>query len=337
MRTWTLTPGITGTDALVLDEAALPEPGPGEVRIAVKAASLNYRDQIILNGGHGQTITEPTIPLSDAAGVIDAVGPGVDAWTVGDKVISLYVKGWVDGPPPATMDFGLGAPGEDGVLAEYVVLAADRVTAMPASLTFVEAATLTCAGLTAWTALTAEHRVRAGQTVLTLGTGGVSLFALQLAQALGAKVVATTSQEPKADRLRALGATEVVNYRTTPAWGEVVAASTGGADKVVNAAGGDAMTQSIMAVANGGEIAVMGLFSAGDAAPPLPILMAKGASIRGTAVGSATALAELVSFIDEHRIRPVVQRTYAFTDAKAAYAMQAGPDVFGKIVIDVTA
>jgi NADPH:quinone reductase-like Zn-dependent oxidoreductase len=217
------------------------------------------------------------------------------------------------------------------------VLDADRVTRMPRSLDFVQAATLPCAALTAWTALTAEHPVTAGQKVLTLGTGGVSLFALQLARAFGAEVTATTSQDAKASRLRELGAVDVLNYRTTPNWGEAVYTGTGGVDKVVNAAGGDAMTQSIMAVGAGGEIAVMGLFSDGDTPPPLPVLMAKGASIRGTAVGGAAAFSQLIEFIDAHAIKPPVQKTFAFEDVKAAYEMQADSDVFGKITIEVAA
>ncbi|MDQ0771617.1 NADPH:quinone reductase-like Zn-dependent oxidoreductase [Streptomyces aurantiacus] len=220
---------------------------------------------------------------------------------------------------------------------EYVVLDADGVTRMPQSLDFVHASTLVCAGLTAWTALTEAHPVIAGQKVLTLGTGGVSLFTLQLARALGGEVNATTSQQAKEGQLRQLGAVDVLNYRATPTWGETIYAGTGGVDKVVNPAGGDAMTQSVMAVGGGGEIAVMGLFSAGDAPLPLPVLMSKGASIRGTVVGGSKALARLVDFVDQHGITPVVQKTFAFTDAKAAYTAQASRDVFGKIVIDMAA
>ncbi|AKS30875.1 zinc-dependent alcohol dehydrogenase family protein [Mycolicibacterium goodii] len=336
MRKWIIKPHESGLDALTLVDGAIPEPGPGQVRIAVKAASLNYRDQIILNGGYGQVITTDTIPASDAAGVIDAVGEGVDSWAVGDDVITVYFADWVDGPPPTGMGFGLGSPGEDGVLAEYITLPADRVVAKPKSLDYIQAATLTCAGLTAWTALTEEHPVLAGQTVLTLGSGGVSVFALQLAQAMGATVIVTTGGNDKSARLIDLGAARVINYRTDETWGETAYAATGGADKVVNAAGGDAMLQSIMAVANGGEIAVMGVFSDGDAPPPLPILMAKGASIRGTAVGGRVALQRLVEFVDTHGIAPVIHKVYGFDDVKEAYAAQASPDVFGKVVIAIT-
>lgn len=333
MRKWVLEPGKVGLDALVLREEPIPEPGPGQVRVRVNAASLNYRDQIILNGAYGQAVTKETIPLSDGAGVIDSVGPDVDSWAVGDQVITVYFRDWVNGPPPPTIGFGLGSPGEDGVLADYIVLAADRVSKKPNSLNFTEAATLPCAALTAWSALTAEHPVRPGQTVLTLGSGGVSVFALQLARAMGAEVIATTSQDEKATRLRDLGATNVINYRTTPNWGEVIYAATGGVDKVVNAAGGSAMAQSITAVAAGGEIAVMGLFSDADSPPPLPVLMAKCATIRGTAVGGSAALGELVEFVDAHGVTPVIQQSFDIAHAKAAYQAQVSHDVFGKIVV----
>jgi len=335
MRKWVLEPGTTGLGALVLEESELAEPGPGEVRVAIKAASLNYRDQIILNGDFGQAVTEKTVPASDASGVIDAVGPGVDSWAVGDRVVTVYFDRWVDGPPLSGMGFGLGSPGEDGVLAECVILSADRVVAMPSSLDFAQAATLTCAGLTAWSALMGDHPLTAGQTVLTLGTGGVSIFALQLAKAMGAEVIATTSKQAKVDRLLQLGASRVINYRTEENWGEIVLGETGGADKVVNTAGGDAMRQSMMAVAPGGEIAVMGLFSAGDTPPPLPVLMAKGASIRGTSVGGSAALRLLVDFVDARGVKPVIQTTFDFADVRAAYEAQADANVFGKIVIEV--
>ncbi|MFD9733359.1 NAD(P)-dependent alcohol dehydrogenase [Umezawaea sp. NPDC059074] len=335
MRKWVLEPGITGLDALVLKESPVPEPGPGQVRVAVKAASLNYRDQILLHGRWGITIEEEVVPLGDASGVIDAVGPGVEEWRVGDRVLGIYHGGWIDGPPPAEVGFGLGSPGQDGVLAEYIVLNADRVTRMPSTLDFVEASTLPCAALTAWSALTGDKPVRAGQRVLTLGTGGVSLFALQLALAMGAEVTALTGQDVKASRLLDLGATDVINYRTTPNWGEVVHSATGGMDKVVNTDGGNALTQSLAAVSAGGEIAFVGLFSEGDAPPPLLVLMTKAASIRGVAVGSATAFTQLIDFVDQHGIKPVVRSTFAFEDAKAAYTAQAGADVFGKIVVEV--
>lgn len=340
MRRWILRAGAADLDGLLLEDAPVPEPGPGEVRVRVRAVSLNYRDQIILRGDYGQAVTEDLVPVSDGAGEVDAVGDGVEEWSVGDRVTGLYYEGWYDGPPKPGLGFGLGSPGVDGMLAEYVVLKADRVTRMPESLSFKEAATLPCAALTAWTALNGDrpydgHRVGPGGKVLVLGTGGVSLFALILARAMGAEVFATTSREEKAGPLRALGAEDVVNYRDTPDWGQTVFERTGGVDRVVNAAGGAAVDQSVAALAYGGEMALMGLFSHGDAPPVFPLLMAKGASIRGTAVGSAAAHEDLVRFVDETGIKPPIDRAFGFEEAKGAYRAQAGPELFGKIVIDV--
>jgi len=342
MRRWILKANATSLDGLVLEDAPLPEPGPGEVRVRVHAASLNYRDQIILTGQYGVKVTEDLIPLSDGAGAIDAVGPGVATWSVGDRVTSLYFKNWRDGPPIPGMGFGLGSPrdGEQGMLAEYVILAADRVAAAPKSLSFIEAATLPCAALTAWTALNGDRpytrRIGQGDKVLALGTGGVSLFALLLARAAGAEVIGASSQDEKRERLRALGATDTVNYQTTPTWGEVVFGRTGGVDRVVNAAGGAAMDQSIAAVGYGGEVALMGLFTMADAPPNFVLLMTKGASIRGVAVGSAAAYADLVAAVDAASLKPPIDRTFGFEEAKDAYRAQISPHLFGKIVIDVS-
>ena len=336
MKRWVIKPDGHGLDALDLQEAAVPEPEPGQVRVRICAVSLNYRDRIVLSGEFGQTVTEDLIPVSDGAGVVDAVGPGVDAWSPGDRVVGLYFGGWADGPPRPGLGFGLGAPGQDGMLAEYVVLDADRVARMPRMLDFAQAATLPCAAVTAWSALHGGGpAVGPGSTVLVLGTGGVSMFALLLARARGATVIATTSRDEKTGRLEQLGADQVVNYVTTANWGEKVFARTGGVDHVVNAAGGGAMDQSLAAVGYGGEVAIMGLFSSGATAPVWPVLMAKGATVRGTAVGSAADYAALAADIDATGLRPPIHRHFAFSEAKAAYEAQLSPDLVGKLVIDV--
>ncbi len=341
MRRWILTANATNLDGLVLEDAPLPEPGPAEVRVRVHAASLNYRDQIILTGNYGAQVAEDLVPLSDGAGEIDAVGSGVARWSVGDRVTSLYFKNWNDGPPVPGMGFGLGSPrdGEQGMLAEYVILAADRVAAAPKSLSFVEAATLPCAALTAWTALNGDRpytrQIGKGDKVLVLGTGGVSLFALLLARAAGAEVIGTSSQDEKRERLRALGATDTVNYQTTPNWGEVVFGRTGGVKRVVNAAGGAALDQSISAVGYGGEVAFMGLFTMADAPPNFLPLMSKGASIRGVAVGSAAAYVDLVEAVDATGVKPPIDRTFGFEEAKDAYRAATSPALFGKVVIEL--
>lgn len=333
MRRWILKAGATDLDGLVLEDAERPEPGPGEVRIRVRAVSLNYRDQLVLRmpqlwrlpGRH-------LVPVADGAGEIDAVGAGVDRWSVGDRVTNVYFKNWIDGPPHADMGMGLGSRDEDGMLAEYVVLPAERVTRAPKSVAFSEASTLPCAALTAWSGLYGDHPIGPGSKVLVLGTGGVSLFALFFARAAGAEVFATTGQEAKRARLLELGARDVVNYRETPEWGKSVFERTGGVDKVIDAAG--SLNGSLSALRPGGEVAIMGLFTSDGAPDPLQLL-GKGAIIRGIAVGSATAHEAMVRAIEAQGIKPPIGHRFRFEDAKAAYEAQSSPDLFGKIVIEL--
>ncbi len=339
MRRWILKAGAVNVDGLFLEEAPIPNPGPGEVRIRVHAVSLNYRDQIILTGKYGQTATEDLIPVSDGAGVIDAVGLGVDKWKVNDHVVGIYFKDWPDGPPVPGMGFGLGSNGQSGMLAEYVILTADRVTAAPKTLSLAEASTLPCAALTAWTALNGDRpyciQITQGDKVLVVGTGGVSLFGLLLARAAGADVIATSSQDDKLERVRKLGASDTINYKKTENWGEEAFGRTGGVQRVVNAAGGSAMDQSIAALAFGGEVAFMGLFDQATVPPNFLVLMMKAGSIRGTSVGSAAAFVDLIQYVDAKHIKPPIDQTFAFEQVKEAYHAQASPDTFGKIVIQV--
>ena len=340
MKRWIVKEGATSLDGLVLEEAPMPEPGRGEVRVKVRAVSLNARDQLIIKGQYG-VATGDFIAISDGAGEIDAIGSDVDGWSPGDKVTGLYFKNWIDGPPPPGQGWGLGSDGEDGMLAEYVVLKADRVTPTAQTLSFEEAACLPCAGLTAWSALNGNrpyrNRVGLGDKVLVTGTGSVAQFALLFAKAAGAETAATTSQDEKIDKVRALGATTVVNYADDPAWGETAATTSGGFDRVVNAAGGAALDQSIAALAPGGEIAFMGLYEQAEAAPNFPALMSVGGSIRGIGVGSAMAYKDMVEFIDEHGMKPVIAQTFALDDAKDAYEAAASSKHFGKVVIKISA
>ena len=339
MKRWLLKTGASTVDGLELADAPIPEPGPGEVRVRVRAVSLNYRDQILVTGQFGQTATQEVVPVSDGAGEIHAVGEGVDEWSIGDRVTSVYYRSWIDGPPAPDQGFGLGSGAENGMLAEYVVLKADRVMAAPPSLSFEEAATLPCAALTAWSALNGDRpyarRVGPGDKVLVLGTGGVSLFALLLARAGGAEVIATSSQDGKLDRVRAMGAIDTVDYRDTPNWGEEVYVRTGGVDFLVNAIGGEAMDQSIAALAPGGQVAFMGLFNQAQAAPNFMFLMMKGGSIRGTSVGSRAAYKDLLGFIEEHGVKPPIGPVFGLDKAKDAYRAAVSPDAFGKVVIQM--
>ncbi len=339
MKRWIVKAGSTSLDGLVREDVATPEPGPGEVRVKVRAVSLNRRDHLLLTGAF-QVAEQDFVPVSDGAGEIDALGAGVEGWSFGERVSGAYFPGWKDGPPVENMGWGLGSPGQNGLLAEYAILPADRLTRTPRTLSFDEAATLPCAALTAWTALNGDRPytdpVKPGDKVLVTGTGGVSLFALLLAKAAGASVIATTGDDAKSDKVTALGGSGVVNYRDVANWGEVARERFGAFDRVVDAAGPGALDQSIAALAAGGEVALMGLYEFADKSPDFIALMMKGGSIRGTSVGSAAAYRDLAAFIDAHEIKPPIARTFAFDDAKAAYrAANAGED-FGKIVIKLT-
>lgn len=336
MRRWILKAGVTDIDGLVLeDDVPMPMPRPGEVRVRVHAVSLNARDTMILNNVFGRTESRDMVPVSDGAGEIDALGAGVEQWAVGDRVTAMYLRGWVDGPPNANIGTGLGSFEQDGMLAEYIVLPAERVVRMPASLDYAEAATLPCAALSAWNALYGDHPIGPGSKVLTLGTGGVSLFVLLLACVVGAQAIATTSQDSKIEPLRALGASDVVNYRAIADWGQEVFKRTGGVDKVVDTVGIGGVNQSMAAVLPGGEVAVVGMMDAGDKPPDPWLLGMRSISIRGMAVGNVKMYDAMCAAIDNHQLKPPIARRLRFEDAKEAYQAQASPETFGKIVIDV--
>ncbi len=271
-------------------------------------------------------------PVSDGAGQVDAVGPGVGAFAVGDQVMTLYFRNRPNGPPHPGMGMGLGSLEEDGVMADYVVLPAERLTRAPQTLSFAEAATLPCAGLTAWSALQLEHSVGRNSKVLALGTGGVSILALCFARSLGAELAATTSRDTKTSALRALGVRTIVNYKDVADWGQAVFDATGGVDKVVNAAGTGSLNQSMAALRPGGEVAVMGLMTFGEPLDALQLL-SKGVSVRGTAVGSATEAEAMVRAVDELGVRPPIHRSFRFEELKAAYEAQVAPNLVGKVVL----
>ncbi len=336
MKAWMLRKGATSMDALEQVELAMPEPAEGEVLIRVRACSLNYRDQAIVRGKYmGGPIGEDIVPLSDGTGEVVAVGSGVTRFRIGDRVAGIFFQNWIDGPAHPGMGPALGAAGGKGMLAEYVALPEAGVVPMAQSLDFAAAATLPCAGVTAWNALMAgANPVCAGQSVLVLGTGGVSLLALQIAKAAGAAVIATSSSDDKLARVTALGADSTINYRSTPEWGAQAEQLSGkpGVDHVVEVGGAGTLSQSIAAVNFAGEIALIGVLTReGDTSPHG--LMFKNASLRGIFVGSRAMAEALNAFIDEHRIQPVIDRTFAFDDVHAAYAYQSSAGLFGKVVI----
>jgi len=335
MRAWRLPAGCTSIDQAELVELRRPAPAAQEVLVRVRATSLNYRDQAIARGVYfGRAIPVAGVPLSDGAGVVESVGAGVRSLAPGDRVAGTFFQGWLDGPPPAAKGDALGCPPARGMLADYVALPETGVVKLAASLSFEEAATLPCAGVTAWNALMMGLRpLERGQSVLLIGTGGVSLLALKIAKAAGARVIATSSSDAKLGRARQLGADATVNYRSEPNWGARAAELAGGGiDHVVEVGGLGTLAQSMQAVGFGGEIALIGVLTMQGEANPMS-LMVKGATLRGIFVGSRAMAHALNDFVDQHALKPVVDRVFGFADAKAAFAYQGSAELFGKVVI----
>ena len=339
MRQWMMKSGVTDADGLVLEEAPVPEPGPGEVRIRVRAVSINYRDQLVLmEGPFGRLEGRDLVPLSDVAGEIDATGEGVEGWKIGDRVTNLHFREWEEGPAASSgVDLGLGALDDDGVLAEYVVLPARRVTRSPENLDFAEAATLPVAGVTAWHAIAADHPVTAGQKVLILGSGGVALFSLQLAQTAGAEIFAVVRRDEQGERLKELGVSAFINSTEELEWGEkVFEASGGGVQKVVDTVGAGTLNQSISSLGSGGEVAFVGLFEMDGDPVDVMSLMGKTASLRGVAVGSHRMHRDLVAEVENQDIQPVIDSRFAFDNAQEAFRAQGSRGIFGKVVIELS-
>ena len=330
--------GGFGFEHVKLEEWAVPEPGAGEVLVRFRAGSLNFRDLWIVKGQYNPRMKMPKTLGSDAAGDVLAVGAGVTRCKVGDRVTSLFFQRWETGPTPAdAMRHALGES-IDGVFATHRVLPENGVIRTPDYLTDEEAATLPCAGLTAWDALVAVGGLKPGETVLTLGTGGVSLFALQMAKALGAKVIATSSSDEKLERARALGADETINYRTTPEWGKEVRRLTGkrGVDHVVEVGGAGTMEQSLQAVRSGGRIDLIGLLAAGQpgsgGADLMPVLM-KALKVEGILVGSREMFEAMNRMLEANRLKPVLDRVFELNEAVAALKYMEAGSHFGKIVL----
>lgn len=334
MRAWQLPAGSDGFGTLELVNLPDPEPGPGEVLVRVRACSINYRDFAVAAGKYfGGALKSPAVPLSDGAGEVVGVGPGVTAVKTGDRVQSSFFPYWVEGPP--RMGPALGDGTTPGMLAELVVLPESGVVPIARTLDFAQAATLPCAGVTAWNALYEGPRaLLPGMRVLVLGSGGVSMLALQLARAGGCEVVATSSSDDKLARIADLGASHLVNYRTTPEWGQHVAQTLGGVDKVIEVGGAGTAEQSMGALRSQGEVAFIGVLSP-DGGPNPRALMMSGGSLRGIFVGSAAMARRLNDAIDANGIEPVIGARFGFDQAKEAYAHAWGPESFGKTVIEL--
>jgi NADPH:quinone reductase-like Zn-dependent oxidoreductase len=317
---------------LKLAEVAVPAPAPGQVLVKVQAVALNYRDLLITRDGMGMPLPLPLVPCSDMSGEVVAVGSGVTEFAVGDAVINTFFSGWVDGVQPRTSVMH-GAPGP-GMLSEYVVLGEDSLVLAPRSLDPVQASTLTCAGLTAWFALTEGASTRPGDTVVVIGTGGVALFAVQIARAQGARVVVISGSDDKLERVKHLGAAYGINRKQTTDWASAVREITGGrgADHVVELAGGDNFGQSLASLTQGGRVSIIGNLQGNELQTSVfPLLQAR-ATVQGIAVGPRRALEDLVRAVDWQELKPVIERTYPFDQLPAALDhLERGS--FGKLVV----
>ncbi len=326
--------GTKGIDSLQLQYAAIPRPGRGEVLVRMRAASLNYRDIMIINGGYARGKPRDFIvPLSDGAGDVVETGEGVTRVRSGDRVVASFMQDWIGGAPQSHYnDSALGAS-IDGVLREYATFSENGLVAIPDSMSFEEAACLPCAGVTAWHALFEGVEMKAGQTLLTQGSGGVSIFSLQLAAALGMRIIATSSSEMKREMLRKLGAANTINYRDDSDWQKRCLDMTDGkgVDHIVHVIGGDELWRSIEATRYGGAIH---LVASGGSKGVLPSSITRRLVVlRGIHVGSREMLEKLVLFCQKHAIRPVIDRTFPFHDARQAYEYLRSGFHLGKVVI----
>jgi NADPH:quinone reductase-like Zn-dependent oxidoreductase len=324
-----------GLENLVLVEREEPRPGPNEVVVRFYAASLNFRDLMFVNGTYNPRAKLPAIPLSDGAGEVVEVGSDVSQWKPGDRVCPIFNQSWLEGRPSLRKNRAtLGAGDLDGVAREYGAFNENGLVRIPEHLSFEEAATLPCAGVTAWNALVESGRLRAGDKVLTLGTGGVSTFALQFSKMHGAAVIATSSSVEKLNRARELGANETINYRLNPDWDKEVSRLTNdvGVDHVVEVGGTGTLSKSVNSARIGGHVALIGVLASGGDFDPRRILM-KGVRLQGIFVGSRQMFEDMNSAIAVNRMRPVIGRIFAFEElAEALRYMETGSH-FGKIVL----
>jgi NADPH:quinone reductase-like Zn-dependent oxidoreductase len=329
------TTGGTSIDQLEFHEVAVPDPGPGQVLVAIKAVSLNYRDLAVVTGRYPRDASQPTTIASDGAGQVIAVGHGVTAFKTGDRVVGSFFQEWISGP--FAREYGASALGGgiDGVLTQFRVFDQAGLLRIPEHLSFEEAATLPCAGLTAWNALVPTAHVRAGDTVLLLGTGGVSIFGLQFAKLHGARVIITSSSDEKLARAKALGADETINYKTHPDWDKEVLRLTGGqgVDIVLEVGGGETFVRSMNSVRASGQIAVIGVLTGVAGTIPIGLIGIQTLGVRGIFVGSVAMFEDMNRAITANQLRPVIDRVFPFEQSAGALRFMQSAQHFGKIVI----
>ena len=338
MRAYEVSRGTKDLAGLKLVERPDPVPGPHQVLVRIRAASLNFRDLAVVLGVYpGPPAAGPVIPLSDGAGEVVAVGEGVTRFKPGDRVAPTFFQVWIEGKPRPSR--ALGAAPVDGVLAEKVVMHEDGLVALPDWMSFEEGGSLACAAVTAWHGLfVAGNPIRPGESVLVLGTGGVSMFALQFARAAGCRVIATSSHDEKLERAKAHGATDVINYKTHPDWDKEVLRLTGGAgvDCVIEVGGTGTLARSMGSIGYDGKVSLIGVLTnaqGGDTSPHG--LMFRGASLHGIFVGNRVMFEDMLKAMTVSQIHPIIDKTYAFEDAASAYRYQMEAKHFGKVVIRV--
>jgi NADPH:quinone reductase-like Zn-dependent oxidoreductase len=324
-----------GIDNLALIERETPAPGFGQVLIRMTAASLNYRDYMVVNGLYNPKLKRPMVPSSDAAGMVEELGPGVTRFKKGDRVAACFMQKWIDGP--LTREKAASALGGaiQGVLQEFAVFSEDGLVPAPPSLSDEEVACLPCAGVTAWHALFEDLPTVPGEVVLLQGTGGVSIFGLQYAKLAGLRAIITSSSDQKLERAKALGADETINYRSTPKWEEKARELTGGngVDRVIEVGGSDTLPRSLRAVRMGGAIAVIGALSGAEpTVTPVPILM-NSVRVEGVYVGSRAMFERMNRAIELHRMKPVVDDVFPWTEIKQALRHMQKQQHFGKICL----
>jgi NADPH:quinone reductase-like Zn-dependent oxidoreductase len=334
MRTYRLE-GFDGIEKLAVREEAAPRPGPHQIVVRVRAASLNRRDTMILNGIYPLAPRPGIVPLSDGGGEVVAIGEAVTRFAAGDRITGSYFARWVDGRMHSGIVDQLGCT-LDGMLSEYALLDEQWAVRLPDHLSWQEAATFTCAGLTAWSALTGVEIPKPGQWVLTIGSGGVALFALQFAKLMGCRVAAVTSRGEKADRLRALGADLVIATAETPEWGMKLREATGGIDLAVETGGPATFAQSLVASTLYGRIVLLTAQDDKGRSVEIPgsVYQRSLVTISRLFVGSRGGLEAMLAAVAAHRLKPVIDKVFAFTEAREAYRHFQRGDVFGKVIVD---
>lgn len=327
--------GTQGPFTLKLVDAPVHEPGSNEVLVKVHAASLNRRDVFVVQGNYPVGPRDSLVPLSDGAGEVVAVGPGVTRFHVGDRVAAIFFQKWLKGRPgPHVLNSALGGQ-IDGMLAQYVTLNEQGLVALPSNLSYEEGATLPCAGVTAWNGLFTRGHLQKGDTVLLEGTGGVSSFGLKFALAAGAKVIITSSQDAKLAEARKLGAFGTINYKKVTDWEKPVRELTGGlgVQEVLEVGGKDSLPHALASLGSGGHIALIGGLGGFGGDIPAMALMMGNATVSGIYVGSRADFEAMNAFIQKHGVKPIISRVFPFQDAKAAFELMQSNDFFGKIVI----